>query len=157
MTRRMSKKEIGLMRKVTNNLLVHQTFLCIPLEFCLWLQRENILHNFLFYGGCKKAPTKFYFSFWTWITLLGIQLQKGCLHLKKYASWNDHNKDRKLWIHFFYLTFSLLPPSTHLKVPINIKDCLLTSKDNSRMQNKAQQWGNQWIELVTRTKLDLTH
>ena len=43
----------------------------------------------------------------------------------------------------FSTTLSLLPPSTHLKVPIDIKDCLLTSKDNSRMQNKAQQSGNQ--------------
>ena len=69
--------------KQTNNLLVHQTFLYIPLEFCAWLQRENVLHNFMFYGGCKKAPTKFYFSVWTWITRLGIQLQESLPTFKK--------------------------------------------------------------------------
>ena len=36
------------------------------------LRRENAY--FAFYGERKQASTKFYFSFWTWIWSLGIQL-----------------------------------------------------------------------------------
>ena len=49
------KKAIGLISKVTNNLLVHQTFLCIPLKFCLWLQREDFYTTSCFMEDVKST------------------------------------------------------------------------------------------------------
>ena len=39
------------------------------------LRHENA--KFRFYGERQQATTKFYFSLWTWIRFLGIQIQEG--------------------------------------------------------------------------------
>ena len=36
-----------------------------------------------FYGGRKQVTTKFFFSLWTWMWLLGIRLQKSSLAFDK--------------------------------------------------------------------------
>ena len=65
---------IGLEGKTTT-LHVHHTFLYISLPF---LHDYDVkFPNWTFHGGRKQATTKFYFFFWTWIGILGIQLQEG--------------------------------------------------------------------------------
>ena len=39
--------------------------------------------NFTFHEGCKQAMTKFFFSLWTWIELIEIQLRKSSLAFDK--------------------------------------------------------------------------
>ena len=54
------KKTIGLISKTTT-LHVHHAFLYISF---LFLHDYDVkMPNFAFYGGCKQATTKFYFSF----------------------------------------------------------------------------------------------
>ena len=68
------KKTIGLISKTTT-LHVHHTFLHISFPF---LHDYDVkMPNFAFYGGRKQPTKKFYFSFWTWIWSLEIQLQEG--------------------------------------------------------------------------------
>ena len=43
--------------------------------------------NFAFYGGRKRATTKFYFSFCNWIYSLGIQLLEGSPTFDKVSAW----------------------------------------------------------------------
>ena len=44
---------------------------------CPFLHDYDVnMPNFAFYGGRKQAMTEFYFSFSTWISCLGIQLQE---------------------------------------------------------------------------------
>ena len=56
------------------------------------LRRENV-YNFAFYGERKQAMTKFYFSFWTLIWSLGIQIRRVGLHLTKQVVGNNRDKD----------------------------------------------------------------
>ena len=53
-------------KKKKNTSHVHHTFLYISLSFAR-LRREK--PNFALYGGRKQATTKFYFSFWAWISV----------------------------------------------------------------------------------------
>ena len=65
---RTSKKAIGLVNK-TRTVHVHHDFLYISLSS---LHDYDVkMSNFTYYGGRKHAKTKFSFSFWTWIRLLG--------------------------------------------------------------------------------------
>ena len=85
MTQRQQEcKKKGLISKTTT-LQVHHTFLYISLPF---LHHYSIvMPNFMFYGECKQATTKFYFSLWAWIWSLGIQHEFGSLHLFWQRQW----------------------------------------------------------------------
>ena len=72
--RQQERKKKGLISKTTT-LQVHHTFLYISLH-----HYSIVMPNFMFYGECKQATTKFYFSLWAWIWSLGIQLEFGSLH-----------------------------------------------------------------------------
>ena len=93
MTQRQQEcKKKGLKSKTTT-LQVHHTFLYISLPF---LHHYSIvMPNFMFYGECKQATTKFYFSLWAWIWSLGIQLEFGSLHLTKAVGRNNRDKNWK--------------------------------------------------------------
>ena len=54
---------------------MHHTFCTFLLPF---LHDYDVkMRNFVFYGERKQVTAKFYFSFWTWIWSLGIQLHPG--------------------------------------------------------------------------------
>ena len=62
----------------TTTLHVHHSFLYMCIFLCPFSHDyDGNMPNFAFYGGCKQATTKFYFSFCTWIWCLGIQLLEG--------------------------------------------------------------------------------
>ena len=65
------KKPICLISKTTTS-HVHHAFLY--LSFLFLHDYDVKMPNFAFYGG--RATTKFYFSFWAWISF-EIQLQEG--------------------------------------------------------------------------------
>ena len=68
-----NKQTIGLISK-TANLHVHHAFhISLPL---LHYYEVKMPHS-TFNGEHKEAMTKLYFSLWTWIWSLGIQLQEG--------------------------------------------------------------------------------
>ena len=67
----------------TTTLHVHHTFFVVKMP------------DSTFYGGRKQASTKFSFSFWPWIWLLGIQLRRVRLHLTKKVSWINRDEDWK--------------------------------------------------------------
>ena len=50
--------------------------------------------------------------FWTWIRLLGTQVQKVLIHLTKSVSWNNRDEGVKNVNSIFYETFSLPSPSS---------------------------------------------
>ena len=51
---------------------------CLYISLPIFAVLYNVkMPNFAVYGVRKLATTKFYFSFWTWIWSLGIQLQEG--------------------------------------------------------------------------------
>ena len=69
--------------KKNNGFLLAKQQLCTCITLfctflCPFLHDYNVnMPNFAFYGGRKQATTKFYFSFYTWIWFLGIQLPEG--------------------------------------------------------------------------------
>ena len=67
------KKTIGFISK-TITLHVHHAYWYISLAFLH--DYDMKMPNLAFYGLCKQATTKFYFSFLTWKWSLGIQLQE---------------------------------------------------------------------------------
>ena len=86
------------------------------------LRRENGT----FYGERKQETTTVYFSFWTWIWSLGIQLQEVSLTFEKVSGRVDRNNRDNDWknaINFFLTTFSL---PTRLWT-FNTKTCCHTS------------------------------
>ena len=68
------KKTIGLIAKTTT-LHVHHDRLYISYPFLHYYDVK--MPDFAFYEVRKQATTTCYFSFWTWIWSLGIQLQEG--------------------------------------------------------------------------------
>ena len=74
------KKAIAWQGKKTT-LHVHHAFLYISLQT---LHDYHLkMPNFPFCEGRKQAMTKLYFSLWTWIWLIEIQLQKSSLAFDK--------------------------------------------------------------------------
>ena len=69
-------KNIGLVGKTTA-LHLHHSFLYNKFSAFLHDRECEVVPNFTFLWRKQASRTKFYFSFWTWIFSLGIQLQKG--------------------------------------------------------------------------------
>ena len=65
----------------------------------------HVYHSFLYIsspslhdyddGGRKQTTVKFSFSSWTWIGFLGIGSKTVRLHLTKYMSWSNRDRDWK--------------------------------------------------------------
>ena len=75
--RQRERKKNNRFNKQNNNVAraSHLFVLYISLPF---LHHYNVkMPNFAYYGEFIQVTTKFYFSIWTWIWSLGIQLQEG--------------------------------------------------------------------------------
>ena len=63
--------------------------------FCRFLHDCDVkMPNFALNGKRKQATTKFYFSFWTWIRSLGIQLQEDSPLFDKVSILTRNNRDK---------------------------------------------------------------
>ena len=93
MTQRQQERKKKGLRSETTTFQVHHTFLYISLPFLH--NYSTVMPNFMFYGECKQATTKFYFSLWAWIWSPGIQLEFGLLHLTKAVGRNNRDKNWK--------------------------------------------------------------
>ena len=88
--------------KKNNRVLLAKQQLCTcTMLFCTFLcpflhDYDVNMPNFAFYGGRKQATRKCYFSFWTCIWSLGIQLQEGSPTFDK-IKWVGRNNCDKDW------------------------------------------------------------
>ena len=93
--RKRQKKTVGLIRKTATSHVHHAFHISLPLLHYYDMK----MPHFTFNGERKEAMSKLYFSLWTWIWSLGIQLQKGSSRFDKVSRRVVLKTERTL-IHF---------------------------------------------------------
>ena len=94
-TSKKKTKTVGLISKTAISNMHHVFHISLPL-----LHYNDIkMPHFTFNGERKEAMTKLYFSLWTWIWSLGIQLQEGSSRFDKVTRRVVLKTERTL-IHF---------------------------------------------------------
>ena len=89
------KKAVGLISKTAISNMHHVFHISLPLLH----YNDMKMPHFTFNGERKEAMTKLYFSLWTWIWSLGIQLQEGSSRFDKVTRRVVLKTERTL-IHF---------------------------------------------------------